>query len=493
MGNRLKAFLTMGISSIIQVIINIIRTKLVAILLGTMGVGITSLLNNFVSTITSFTSLGLGNGIIKEISKQKHNPKHIKEVEITSYIITLILSIIAILAIFLFSKSISIQTMKDSSYSNYVIICSFAIPFITLNTLNLSVINGFSSIKNLAQANIMSSLVNLVISVILIYFLKLDGAIYAIFINSIITCIVYFIYGKKTFEDNNITYKFELKYFNLAVMRPLFKYGIVVIVTSLMTNIALLGVRSVILNNLGIDYNGIFQSIWALCNQYMLLILSSMGIYYLPKLCSKNSNSEIVNEMNETLNLVLKLVVPTILIVLNFRYFMIRALYSNEFLIAVEIIPLFLIGDFFKTIQWCICMPLYSIPKLKMQVLLEFIYDFILFTISFILIKKVGLLGIGFAYLFSQIVLVIIEYAYLKKIIDFKYTKSNIFLISVSFLVIFIPCIATYYLDQYLNYLISVLAIIIWSVMCIKKTEIMLFKNYISSKLCKSKGTNKYE
>jgi O-antigen/teichoic acid export membrane protein len=482
MGKRLKAFLSMGFASLVQVLMNIVRTKLIAVILGTAGVGITSLINNFITTITSFTNLGISNGIVREISKDKTNINYVKEVEITSYIVTLFLSLLSIIFIIIFSKSISLKFLNNIGYKNYIIISSLAIPFLTLNVINISIINGFSNITNLSKANIISSFINLVISVILIYLFKLTGAIYSIVSVAVVTSLIYYFYGLKTFRSDNFSKKISFKYFNISIMKPLFKYGITVIITSLMTNIGLLGVRYNIISNMGIQYNGIFQSVWAMCNQYMLLILSSLTIYYLPTLCSKDSFIDINNEINETLSLVMKLTIPAIILVLNFRFLLIRALYSNQFQLAITLVPIFLLGDLFKSIQWCLSMPFYSIPKLKMQILLEFIYDFILFIFSFVFINKIGLFGVGLGYIFSQIILVLIEYVYLNKVIKYKFSAENIKLLIVSIITILTCIVCTYLFNSMIGHSISALLFIFWSTICIKKEEILNAKIYVQKK-----------
>ncbi|WP_040213562.1 oligosaccharide flippase family protein [Clostridium polynesiense] len=485
MGKRIKAFLTMGFASVIQVLINVLRTKLIAVILGPFGISITSYLNNFIATITSFTNLGINNGIIKEISKDKDNKEYIKKVEATSYAVTTVLSIIAVLIIAFMSKNIAERILKDTSYYSYIIISSIAIPFLTLNLINISVINGFSGIKELGKANVISSIVSLIVSTLLTLFFKTKGAVYSIPVTAFITCIVYFFYGSKCFKSNGTITHINIKDIQISVMKPLIRYGIVVIFTSVLTNYSMLFIRTIIINNLGIEANGIFQSVWAMTNQYMMLILSALTIYYMPTLCSKGTKDEMSKEMNDTLNLVLKLIVPVLILVLNTRWILIRVLYSAEFVAASIIVPIFLIADFFKTIAWCLGMPLYTIPKLKMQIIAEIIYDGVMILFTAFFINKVGLFSIGIGYFVSQLLLSITYYFYMKKTIDFELIKKNLKLIITSVIALALTLASSYFISKGTEILISVGILILWIKINIDKSEVTMAIEFVKNKINK--------
>ena len=60
-----------GGATIINILISIIRTKIVAILLGPAGIGIIGLFQSFVSTATAFSGLGIATAASREIEKHE--------------------------------------------------------------------------------------------------------------------------------------------------------------------------------------------------------------------------------------------------------------------------------------------------------------------------------------------------------------------------------------------------------------------------------------
>ena len=69
-------------------------------------------------------------------------------------------------------------------------------------------------------------------------------------------------------------------------------------------------------------------------------------------------------------------------------------------------LPLFkyqLIGDFFKIITWLISFIMVAKSMTKLYIFTEILFTFIYLTISYILFKKNGILGLSIAYMINYI------------------------------------------------------------------------------------------
>ena len=114
----LKGTALFGGVQVFNIIINLIRGKLVAILLGPDGMGISSLLFASANTIQQFSSLGINLSAVKEISNAKEN-ENTQQISFIIKVIHRLLQITAIIgALFaiLFSSQLSIWTFGDESY-----------------------------------------------------------------------------------------------------------------------------------------------------------------------------------------------------------------------------------------------------------------------------------------------------------------------------------------------------------------------------------------
>ncbi|WP_278246046.1 oligosaccharide flippase family protein [Clostridium pasteurianum] len=265
---------------------------------------------------------------------------------VTSYFTTIILSIIITLSTIIFNKSIGILNI-GSFDKKYIYIAMFSIPFLTFNQINIALINGFKKIKILGLANIFSSIITLTISVVLTYFYGLEGAIISIFVTAVITSLVYWYLGRS--NDDRII-KGIRGFYDLSLLKILIKYSIIALYTMFISNMYILLIRKIIISKMGMDSAGIFQADWSLINQYLGLVLSSLGVYLIPTLCSLKTKKEMNDVLNSTLKIILLIAMPIMLCIIIFGKIVIILFYSNKFLEAANILPLFVLGDILKCI-----------------------------------------------------------------------------------------------------------------------------------------------
>ena len=185
----LKGTALFGGVQVFNIIINLIRGKLVAILLGPDGMGISSLLFASANTIQQFSSLGINLSAVKEISNAKEN-ENTQQISFIIKVIHRLLQITAIIgALFaiLFSSQLSIWTFGDESYQWHFIFLSVMIYFTTLSNGELSILQGTHKVKKLAYASIIGSSVGLLIGTPLYYFYHYNGIVPAMIVLSIAT------------------------------------------------------------------------------------------------------------------------------------------------------------------------------------------------------------------------------------------------------------------------------------------------------------------
>lgn len=79
-----KATTLFGLVQIISIIISIIKSKLVALWIGTTGFGIISIFNSSTSLISSITNLGIQSSAVREIASNSEDKRNLSlAIEIT--------------------------------------------------------------------------------------------------------------------------------------------------------------------------------------------------------------------------------------------------------------------------------------------------------------------------------------------------------------------------------------------------------------------------
>ena len=154
-----ESTLIMGTSSILVMSLNLVRVKILAVLLGPEGVGTLSVLNHFHSLTATFIGLGLGTGIVKYVAKFGNEKKYELQNKIfsNSFQIVFLISVVGFLLIYIFRTLLSEWMLGDGKYSSFVIIFAISFPLAVYPSITNSVLQGMKKIKQLALINILRS------------------------------------------------------------------------------------------------------------------------------------------------------------------------------------------------------------------------------------------------------------------------------------------------------------------------------------------------
>ena len=300
-----ESTLIMGTSTALVMGIDLVRVKIMAVLLGTKGVGTLALLNQFHTVAISIICLGLGNG------------QAILLVSVAFSLITILLSTL-----------LSEWLLGDRSFFLYIIIYAVSLPFTAYPFATNHFLRGLKRIKELAKINFYRSFVSLFFIIPLVYFLGLEGAVLSV----LVTTTVHLFLNKHYISKECSSFrKITIQPFNPDIMRKLLPYGITSLITGFTYYLSHLLFRMTIVHNLGMEMNGVYQPIWALTMTYPTLVLSSMSAYAYPRLCELKTNYDISEELNGIFRVTILLIVPVMFFLVVACRPIIVILYSTEF------------------------------------------------------------------------------------------------------------------------------------------------------------------
>jgi len=198
--------------------------------------------------------------------------------------------------------------------------------------------------------------------------------------------------------------------------------------------------RAIIVDLLNINDVGIFQAAWNLIIIPTNFVLSIFSFYTYPKIIisGKIERKQIINESISLCSLIIPFI--TILLIIS-KDFIIPFLYRDDFSEAVKLIPFFGIGALFFLIWWVLGAPLLPEKRIKHYLLFNLLGAFAYPIAAYIFIPKLGLIGIGLAYLLSNILMFLILIGDTYKNSKVSIDDSNKTLGTISIMVIvFISC-----------------------------------------------------
>ena len=390
----IKTSVLTAISTIIKLISAFVINKVIAIYIGPSGLAIVGQLQNFTSIITTFSNGAISSGIVKYTAEYQDIEEK-KKIFSSSIVISLICSLIISIFLFGFSDYLSELILKDIQYSSVFIIFGATIFLFALNMVLISILNGQKEIKKYVLVNIAGSIFSLVFTSILIMQLNLMGALYAMVLNQSVMFFVTLAFVIKSSW-------FKLEYFKQGLdkesLSKLSKYSLMAIVSALTVPVSHLIIREYIGENLGWDSAGYWQGIWYISSMYLMLVTTTLGVYYLPRLSEIQDNKELRKEIFSGYKIIMPIVILASLIIFLLKEYVILIAFSKDFMPMMELFAWQLIGDVIKIASWLLAYLMLAKAMTKVFIYTEVLFSALFVGLSILFVDKFGLVGITYAY-----------------------------------------------------------------------------------------------
>lgn len=455
--------------------------KFFAVILGTFGTGISSQLLNLNYFIIFIGTVGFPVGLTKYISEWEKDGKWnnifvaLKQV----IVILLLIGLVSISIALFYSKQLSLLLLDNPEYSIliFLVFCSF--PFTALTSVFDSFVKGIKRFGLSVKVSIYLSISSLVFSVVLVLLYDLPGVAYGLLISSISGVIIYYIYLRK---DGLLSFSnlVKIKSGKNPAIKSILKIGIASLIVGGLGQITQLTIRSTIIRDIGIDFNGIYQCVYTISNNYFNILFMTVSIYSLPVLSEMKDRNLVNKEINNLLRITLLIIVPILVITFVFRDIIIITLYTKKFLVASDYFIYNFTGDFFKALAWVLGAWLIPAARIKTWASLDIVFNFNYFVGFYILNSyfNLGLFSVVIAYAIAYFIHSLLTLIVLIKCNDFAFERVNIKLLITSMILIaFIFYTSSSNLIY--GYILLVPVILVWAKLSIKISELKKVLFYI--------------
>jgi len=393
--NLLKTSFFTSISTAIRIIAGFIINKVIAIYIGPAGLALIGQFMNFVSIVLSFSNGGINSGIVKYVAEYKDDNDKRSMILSSSVLISLFCSIILSITIIIFSKPMAEYLLRSNDYRNIFTVFGATLVTFSLNSSLLSVLNGYKEIKKFVTLNILTSLIGLLITSILVVLYRLYGSLLAIVISQTLMFFVTLIFVVKS--DWFYLHNF-VRGIDYDSIGKLSKFSIMAIATAVTYPVSQIIVRNYIADHVSLDAAGYWQGVWKISEVYLLVITTSLSVYYLPRLSEITDRYELKNEIISGY----KLLMPIVIVLATAIYFartpIIYILFSSEFIQMADLFVFQLTGDVLKIASWLLSFLMVAKAMTKQYVFTEIVFTASFVFLSIIFINKFGVVGATYAF-----------------------------------------------------------------------------------------------
>lgn len=346
----------------LNLVLNIIRTKIVAILIGPAGVGLNGIYNETRELLHSTTNLGLDISGVRGISLayEKIQNKG-KDTDSTSYNtlyseldnqVQLLRSWVLLLALFgamlcmVCASPLSYFTFGDYEHTWGYVILSPAVAFSTITCGELAVLKGLRQLKSLAIVSVINVLLGLLVSVPIYFIWGISGVLPALVIlfGAVMLCTMFFSYRahKPSFVFTKNT---------LRGGRSMLSIGTVFVISGMLGHLVELFIQSYLNKEVSTDMVGLYNAGCTLTASCIGLVFAAMDQDYFPRLTGvitdKFERANTVRSQQEVTMMIATPLLVTFTVVIPF---IVPLLLSAEFTPIIPMAQAASIGLLFRTI-----------------------------------------------------------------------------------------------------------------------------------------------
>lgn len=416
---KVTSFNSIGV--LVKIITGFITQKALAIFVGPQGVGFVGNFRDFIAVIQTFSTIGLSNAIIKYVSEFKENKNKLSQILSTSLGISLIAASFCAVIIF-FTASYWNEKFFSGIYDFTLIIevSAIAIPVYALNTMLVSVINGYSKYRLFVLVNICSNILVLAVTLFLLWQFRLEGALYSIVIAPVVSFIISILF---VFHKRSKAKLFSFSLFNFQTLKNFKTFVLMALLSGIAMPFVRIAIRDYIEITDGKNAVGYWEAMFRISSFYLMFFTSLMTLYVLPKLSQINNNKDFRSEIANFYKTLLPLFAATLFIFYLLRNYVILILQTEEFYPMEPLFAWQLLGDFFKVASMVIAYQFIAKNMFWHYVFVEIFAMTALYSLCIIFISQYGFVGASMAYaLQSFLHLLLVFIIFRKKLFSFGNT-----------------------------------------------------------------------
>lgn len=404
----------------INILIGLVRNKIVAMLLGPQGMGLTSLFNSTVSFLSQATNMGIAFSAVRHVADyyeqgDEERLRHFVQVIRGWSLLTALLGmLVCILAGSLFDK----LTFSWGNHTLHFIFLAPAVGLLAITGGETAILKGCRRLKALALIQMYNVILSLLISVPVYYFFRSSGIVPVIVLMALSSMVL------------TVSYSFRLYppvlRGSLGILgegMEMVRLGVAFVLAGIIGSGAEILIRSFLNIEGSLDDVGFYNAGFMITITYASMVFSAMETDYFPRLTAASHQwRSMVDTVNRQLEVSLLLVAPLLAFLIVFMPIVIPLLYTAEFRPVVAMAQVAVLSMYLKAVT----LPMAYLQLAKGDslgyLLLEAAYYVFLIVVIVLGYRYFGLLGTGIALTIAHLFDFVSVYLYI--FLRYRYRMS---------------------------------------------------------------------
>lgn len=328
-----------------------VRTKAVAVLLGPSGVGLVGLYISITGLVSTIAQLGIDQSGVREVAEANGSgdPDRVASVTRTLRRICWATGILGWILTAAFAWPLSQWTFGVPDRRWPIATLGVTVLISAVAGGQTALLQGLRRIGDLARIQVYTAFITTFIAVGLYAWLGERGIIPVIVLSSTVQLGISWHFSRRI-QISVIPQSWAE---TAATAKRLVGLGAALMYGALLAAIVSVAIRSLIVRDIGLDANGIYQAAWGLSGMFAGFILGAMGTDFYPRLTAIAHDNDQVNRLvNEQTEIGILLALPGLLGTLAFAPWLMQIFYSAKFVPGAGLLPWFVVGVLCQVISW---------------------------------------------------------------------------------------------------------------------------------------------
>lgn len=348
----LRSSWIIGGASAANIVLGLFRTKVAALLLGPLGIGILGLLQQLLATSSAAAALGFGNVGTRVIAEANahDDARSIASARLALSTGTAVLAVIGSLVVWSLRNVLATAVLDDPSMGSQVGQLAIGVGLTVAAGSQAALLTGLRRVEDVARVSVGAAAVSAGVGSVALWAWGIDGAIVSVLAAPAASVAIGHWYVAKlpSYSGESVPFAVVAKHW-----KSLATLGASFMLAGFVAAAGQLAVRTMVQRRIGTDALGNFQAAWMITMTYTGFVLGAMGTDFYPRLTAAMRDpvaaSRLVNEQSEV---ALLLAGPAVIAMLAFAPWIVHLLYSSHFSDAVAVLRVQLVGDVLKVASW---------------------------------------------------------------------------------------------------------------------------------------------
>lgn len=386
----------LGGASAVTMLAGIVRSKMVALLLGPAGMGLIGMYQSLTAMVSSIACMGLNVSGVREIAAARGSgdDDRLRATIVTFRRLCWVLALLGAVLLAALAWPLSVFTFKSAAHTVPIAALSLVVLCAVLTCYHTALIQGAQQIRTVALLNASTAVLTVILAVGCFALWRQEGIVPALVVGAVAQYLVARHYSRSLplpapAPDTAPSQEIRA---NLLKLGGLFLFfGIAAAAAAYLQ-------RTIILRQMGDQAVGMFQAASALSMLYASYVLSAMGTDFLPRLTAVAGDSAQINRLvNEQTVVAMLLGIPGIVATIVLARLVIPLFYTSEFGPAIQLLQLMAVGVFGRLVSWPIGFVLIAKMHVRFNVIAELLSHINFFVVLLIGIPLIGLHASGVA------------------------------------------------------------------------------------------------